>query len=179
VTLKQASQKQLNMKEQLAQLEQRVAVLESQQTTHAAPQVLPVPADFWALSELTRRATPGGEVVYAGAVTLPGGEQYGWQVGLPTSPLLAQNWQDAAPVLAALGHPLRLELLRRVLAGERTVAEWQTQTLLSGSGKLYHHLRDLQAAGWLVAEGRGRYAVPGSKVVPLLAILSASGQLNP
>ena len=58
-------------------------------------------------------------------MTLPGGEQYGWQVGLPAAPLLARDWQDAAPVLAALGHPLRLELLRRVLAGERTVGEWQ------------------------------------------------------
>lgn len=144
-----------------------------------SPTFTPAPADFWALTELQRRATPGGEVVYAGQVDLPGGEQYGWQIGLAAAPLLAREWNDAAPILAALGHPLRLELLRRVLSGERSVAEWQADAALSGAGKLYHHLRDLQAAGWLSAEGRGRYAVPGARVVPLLAILAASGQLNP
>lgn len=167
----------LTLQDRLAELEARVAALEGAAT--ASPLPVPAPADFWALKELQRRNKPGGEVLYAGTVALPGGEQYGWQMGLRAAPLLACGWDDAAPVLAALGHPLRLELLRRVLSGQRTVAEWQADAALSGAGKLYHHLRDLQAAGWLSAEGRGRYAVPGARVVPLLAILAASGQLNP
>ncbi len=41
------------------------------------------------------------------------------------------------------------------------------------SGQLYHHLRQLVAAGWLRTAGRGRYEVPPARVVPLLVVLAA------
>lgn len=59
-------------------------------------------------------------------------------------------------MLAALGHPLRLTLLRAVFRGQDTTAAFQTNSELAGAGKLYHHLRELQAAGWLVPGGRER-----------------------
>ncbi len=167
----------MTVEERLSALEARVAELEARQGA-PPPSGVPAPPDFWALAELQRRAPPGGAVVYAGQVTLPDGTEYGWQMGHAATPLLRAPWDGAADALAALGHPLRLALLQRVLRGERTVAQWQATEELSGSGKLYHHLRDLQAAGWLVAEGRGRYRVPGARVVPLLVVLAASGGLT-
>jgi hypothetical protein len=42
------------------------------------------------------------------------------------------------------------------------------------TGQLYHHLRQLVAAGWLRTSLRGRYAVPADRIVPLLALLAAA-----
>lgn len=79
-----------------------------------------------------------------------------------------------SPALAALGHPVRLLLLRQVLSGAGTVAELQQRGKLGTSGQLYHHLRQLANAGWLRVVARGRYAVPPDQVVPLLVVLAAA-----
>ncbi|GAA5514360.1 hypothetical protein Dcar01_03115 [Deinococcus carri] len=153
-------------------LEDRLAVLEEER-----PGGPPPAGDFWALDTLTARY-PAGALVFAGHVKLPTGEQYGWQEGESLPDLLEADWQAAAPALAALGHPLRLTLLRAVLHGEQTTADLQAHPGLAGAGKLYHHLRELQAAGWLVPEGRGRYVVPAQRVIPLLVVLRATGQVE-
>ena len=95
-----------------------------------------------------------------------------------TPDLLAADWEGAAPLLAALGHPLRLAILRAVLHGQHTTAELQADPNLAAGGKLYHHLRDLQAGGWLLLQGRGQYTVPAERVLPLLVILRAAGGLR-
>jgi hypothetical protein len=43
------------------------------------------------------------------------------------------------------------------------------------SGQPDHHLRALRVAGWLAAPRRGVVDVPGSRIVPRLAILVAAG----
>jgi hypothetical protein len=45
---------------------------------------------------------------------------------------------------------------------------------LGTSGQLYHHLRQLIGAGWLVQTARGHYTVPGDRVIPLLVLLTAA-----
>ena len=127
---------------------------------------------FWALTELQRRH-PDGAVVFAGTATGADGPVR-WQWGVESGPLLARDWAEAAPALAALGHPVRLHLLQQVLAGRRTTAELAGDGELGTSGQLHHHLRALVAAGWLRSTGRGRYGVPAPRVVPLLAIVSAA-----
>jgi hypothetical protein len=74
---------------------------------------------------------------------------------------------------------VRLVLVQAVLAGRRTVAELEALESLGTTGQLYHHLRQLVAAGWLQTAGRGRYAVPGDRVVPLLVVLAAVGPAPP
>ncbi|MDT0550413.1 hypothetical protein RND15_48450, partial [Streptomyces sp. DSM 41529] len=68
-----------------------------------------------------------GGVLFTGAVRLPTGEQYEWQYGALTGALLdGEGGDDAsasADSLAALGHPVRLRLLREILGGRRTAAE--------------------------------------------------------
>jgi len=65
-------------------------------------------------------------------------------------------------------------VLRGVLTGLHTTAELAALDGLGTTGQLYHHLRQLQAAGWLRSTGRGRYDVPPTRVIPLLVILTAA-----
>ncbi|BCJ67002.1 helix-turn-helix domain-containing protein [Polymorphospora rubra] len=160
----------------VAALEEAVARL----TAAAAPTTPPArsdPGTFWALEGLRDRlpAEAGtGAVLFTGTVDLPTGEHYDWQLARPVDDLLGTDWSAHAGTLAALGHPVRLLLLRQVLLGTRTAAELAEQEGLGTTGQLYHHLRQLVGAGWLRSSSRGHYTVPAERVVPLLTILSGA-----
>ncbi|WP_433463620.1 ArsR/SmtB family transcription factor [Spirillospora sp. CA-128828] len=157
--------------ERVARLEERVAVLEG--TAPGAGR--PAPDDtFWALNALKDRVADPGAVLFTGSVTLPGGEHYEWQQGHTAEDLLQDDWSQAAEALSALAHPVRLFLLREILHGARTTAELAAHERLGTTGQLYHHLRQLVAAGWLRTTGRGQYSVPGERVVPILTVLAAA-----
>src|SRR5262252_5654851 len=115
-----------------------------------------------------------GSLLYAGRATTPGGGDLIWQAEHPLPGVLAEGWEDAAAVLAALGNPVRLEIIRRLLMGGETVQELQEIPGLGTTGQLYHHLRDLQAAGLVTQRRRGRYGVAADKVVPALIIIAAA-----
>lgn len=158
----------------MTELERRLAALEA--ADRSAPGL--GEGDFWALEGLKQqlaelRAADGG-VLFTGAVRLPTGEQYEWQHGALTEGLLAYAWPDAAEALAALGHPVRLRLLREIVGGRRTAAELAELEGIGTTGQIYHHLRQLTGAGWLHTTGRGRYEVPPGRAVPLLVTLSAA-----
>jgi hypothetical protein len=127
---------------------------------------------FWALRGLKERV--GDAVLFTGNVTLPQGEHYEWQQGYRTPELLADDWSQFADALAALAHPVRLTLLREILCGTHGTAELAALESLGTTGQLYHHLRQLVAAGWLRTTARGQYAVPGERVVPILTVLAAT-----
>lgn len=159
--------------ERLTRLEERVARLEGAPPAETAG--LPAePGALWALTGLKDRVPPPGAVLFTGTVDLPTGEHYEWQEGRTAEDLLAADWTQGAAALTALAHPVRLLLLREVLLGTRTTAALGEHEQLGTSGQLYHHLRQLVAAGWLRAESRGEYAVPAERVVPLLALLLAA-----
>ncbi|GIE90843.1 ArsR/SmtB family transcription factor [Actinoplanes regularis] len=166
-----------DLNERLSVLERTVADLVEQASKPAAPG-LPSAAHaevFWALEGLRSRvAETSGAVLYTGVVDLPTGEHYDWQFALHLDEILATDWTEAAPVFNALGHPVRLRLLQKILSGTRGAAELAEDTELGTTGQVYHHLRQLVAAGWLRVPSRGQYAVPGDCVVPLLAILTAT-----
>jgi DNA-binding transcriptional ArsR family regulator len=75
--------------------------------------------------------------------------------------------------VAALGHPLRLSLLRLLLDGEHTVAQLVDELELASTGVAYHHLNQLQSAGWVTSPHRGVWSVPATRVIPLLVIITA------
>ena len=112
-------------------------------------------------------------MLFTGTVHLPGGEHYVWQQGAPVKALLDGSWGDRAAGLDALGHPVRLALVRQVLLGRRTTAELADLEEMGTTGQLHHHLRQLVAAGWLRSTGRGRYEVPPERVVALCTIMLA------
>lgn len=165
---------------QLAELEERVATLELRpgspppSATPAVPAGDPTPDDrFWALDGLRERADERGGVMLVGTVTLPDGSRREWQWAVPATALMGEDWSAAVPGLQALAHPVRLRLVRAVLGGVTASADLGADEGLGTSGQLYHHLRQLVAAGWLRSTGRGQYEVPGERAIPLLAILAA------
>ena len=163
------------LERRVSELERRFAELIGEKAPAPPPGALPADV-YWALNGLRERVgedSPGA-VLYTGTVNLPTGEHYDWQYGTPVDDLFEADWSEWAGTLGALGHPVRLLLLRRVLAGTRKAADLAEDESLGTTGQLYHHLRQLVAAGWLRSAGRGQYAVPGERVVPLLAILSGA-----
>ncbi len=167
---------------QVADLERRVAALEARGVPGPAPSE-PQPAGaggldperFWALVGLQERIGRGSAVLFTGSVTLPGNRAYVWQQGMDAGRLLDVDWDHAADALAALGHPIRLRVMREVLNGAGTTAQIGATEGLGTTGQLYHHLRQLVAAGWLRSAGRARYEVPAGRVVPLLVTIAAAG----
>ena len=165
--------------DRLARIEERLAALEDA-ARQPGQEAQDRPRErFWALEALAddAAALPGGAVLYAGRVTLPTGEEYAWQRTHPAEEARGGTDDDAATaaVLGALGHPVRLRLLREVLTGTRTTAQLADLPGLGTTGQLHHHLRQLTAAGWLRTTARGAYAVPADRVVPLHVVLAAGG----
>lgn len=163
----------MQIEERLARIEDRLARLETGATAAPAQRPEPVPDEdrFWALTTLKSLVPEPGAVLFTGSVTLGPGAHYEWQEARPVGDLVERDWAELAASLSALAHPVRLTLLHEVLAGHHTVGELGEDERFGTSGQLYHHLRQLVAAGWLQSSGRGRYAVPTARVVPLLAIL--------
>ncbi|MEU0163310.1 helix-turn-helix domain-containing protein [Streptomyces sp. NPDC006261] len=166
----------MELEQWVAELERRLTALERQD--RESPRL--GDGGFWALDGLKQQLADAGEdavdggVLYTGSVRLPTGEQYEWQYGAFTEALLDGDWADAADSFAALGHPVRLRLLREILGGRRTAAELAALDVVGTTGQIYHHLRQLTGAGWLHTTGRGRYEVPAARVVPLLVVLTAA-----
>lgn len=166
----------------LTALAERVYRLEAER---GLPQSDSMPApvldeeQFWALNGLRSRrsddpSTHEGAVMIVGDLTLPNGAPVAWQQSAATSGLLETDWSDHAATFTALGHPVRLELLRHIICGVHTTAELAEISSLGTTGQLHHHLRQLVTAGWVRQSGRGSYDIPAARVVPLLACLTGA-----
>ncbi|MER7172534.1 ArsR/SmtB family transcription factor [Streptomyces mesophilus] len=164
----------MDLEERVARLERRMAELEGAERTAPAP----AEGEFWALeglkAQLAGLGAADGGVLFTGAVRLPTGHRYEWQTGAVAEDLFDRDWSGAADSFAALGHPVRLRLLREILGGRCTAAALAELEETGTTGQIYHHLRQLTGAGWLHTTGRGRYEVPAGRVVPLLVLLSAA-----
>ncbi|MBZ0251148.1 MAG: helix-turn-helix domain-containing protein [Burkholderiales bacterium] len=167
-----ASKRNPDLAATLEEIQSRLARLEA--AARAPAPVAADPAKFWLVDRIARVGTKGGEVAYGGTATLPSGEQFAWQRQVAAKDLLRHEWGGLDRVLAALGHPVRLRLLRAIVHGRRTKADLEQLEGLGTTGQLYHHLKTLEAAGWVRVLERGTYGVPGERVIPLLAILAAA-----
>lgn len=135
---------------------------------------------LWALRVL--RSAPsegGGDVVFAGVADTPGSGHIEWMTQRAVRELLAEDWGDLAGAVAALGHPVRLELLRALLRGSQGVRELSDLPGMGTSGQLYHHLRELQNARWVRQERRNHYVIPADRVLPVLVVVAAAAGLAP
>jgi DNA-binding transcriptional ArsR family regulator len=161
-----------------AELAARIERLEQRLEGEATPDEAVVAPDgperFWLLDQLRRRSGGSG-LAYAGLAELKSGP-VAWQMGHDPGALLERDWVDLSPRIAALGHPVRLRILQLVLRGTATTAAELARTEgLGTTGQVYHHLRQLSAAGWLRTGSRGVHEVPVERVIPLLIILAAAG----
>jgi hypothetical protein len=178
----------------LAELERRVEALESAASSQPPVDAAPVPTHappaapeapvfdggrLWALDGLKERVGGRGAVLFTGATSAGQGTTYEWQFGVLVDDLLGEL-ADVADIgrftdaLAALAQPARLRVLLAVLEGRHTSAELGAIEGSGTTGQLYHHVRQLTAAGWLRSTERGRYEIPPERVVPLLVILAAA-----
>lgn len=159
----------------MADLEARVAALEEAlaRLTPARPpsEDGSTAPDLWLVDALRERH-PGGAIAFGGTAAVGKGDVV-WQWGAEVEALRESDWSSAAGVFDALAHPVRLRLLQRVLNGTVTTADLALDDALGTTGQLHHHLRALVAGGWLQSVGRGTWAVPAPRVVPLLVVVSA------
>lgn len=183
-TVRTASASNAISQDPIAALSARVAALEAvaaplnASATQSAAKLTAGDDRYWALNELNRqrieKPADRGAVLYAGTVELSSGAQYVWQRQDSTRALTEQNWHDLADTLAALGHPLRLSILKHALGQDRSTQDFMALPDMGTTGQLFHHIKTLQDTGWLRSVQRGLYGVPGERVVPLLAILTAT-----
>lgn len=162
------------MTDRLDDLERRVAHLEGLVEQRSTGPSVVTEQTFWALEGLRSQAPEGGAVLFTGLVDLPDGRHYEWQQARPAGAVLAGDLDAAAGSLAALGSPVRLGLLRAVLDGADTAAALAELDGTGTTGRVYHHVRILTAAGWLRRGADGRYGVPAERVIPLLVVLDGA-----
>ncbi|MEJ2886446.1 ArsR/SmtB family transcription factor [Actinomycetospora aeridis] len=118
-----------------------------------------------------------GEIGYHGTTRLvPGSGPITWTIGYDAGAALDLPAGPVAEVLAALGHTVRLALVRRLLVGPAGTGELVEAAELSSTGQLYHHLRTLTAARIVEQDGR-TYRIPPTGVVPVLVAVVAAADL--
>lgn len=154
-----------DLAEQVRQLAERVARLE---------EALRPPRDTALATELLGRVGAGpGAVVFAGAGQV-GGDTVSWQRERGWDEVRARVDDTTARVLGALGNIVRLRIVSVLLAGPATTAQLTQRLDQPSSGQLFHHLRELIAAGLVHQPVRGTYAIRHQNVIALLALFSAT-----
>ena len=118
-------------------------------------------------------ATTNGTIHFSGQVEDESGSiSYSWT--RPPHHLLEEAWESSFTRLAALAHPQRGLILKQLIKEPCSVSTLCQLGVTSSTGTAYHHLNELEVAGW-VRKGRGGvYEVPSERIIPLLTIISAS-----
>lgn len=116
-------------------------------------------------------AADNGTVLYAGAGTAVGGV-IAWQMDRTWNELTELEPGPIARLLAALGNPQRVKIVQALVHAPATTAELSGRLDEPSSGQLFHHLKELLAAGVVYQPQRGTYAVRQQHIVPLLTVIS-------
>jgi DNA-binding transcriptional ArsR family regulator len=161
----------------LTDLTARVAALEAAASAPARP-----PGDTQVVEQLVHRLEGGDgkaeTLVYAGVGGWDG-QTLAWQVERDWAEIRSAPAEHSATVLAALANPTRVRIAAELLRHGLTTAELAQRLDQPSSGQLFHHLKELLAAGVIHQPERGTYAVRHQHVIPLLAVLSAVMDLRP
>jgi DNA-binding transcriptional ArsR family regulator len=120
-----------------------------------------------------------GDTVTYSAVGGWDGQTLAWQIERGWDEVRAAPAEPSAAVLAALGNPTRVRIAVELLRRGLTTAELAQRLDQPSSGQLFHHLKELLAAGVIHQPVRGTYAVREQHVIPLLAVLCAVMDLRP
>lgn len=180
------------IEEHMQQISARLAALEQAAVKPAAfeaghwPAGVPagVPAEPRGVpAGLAVPAAPGGPdsgeagFIISGQVQL-GGSRFMIRQRVPLSAALDTDPDAAAKVFAALASPARLTVLRALLDGPRTSQQLRAELDDASVGQLYHHLRELLAAGLIIQPARSQYAIPRGALVMLCVQLTAAARLG-
>ncbi|MBW3621890.1 MAG: winged helix-turn-helix domain-containing protein [Armatimonadetes bacterium] len=115
------------------------------------------------IREVVKRGNEGFHIVgHFGAVHEGGeaGEAFSWwsiRTGNAVQRLIDNPDYRVAQVLSVLGSEVRLAVLRSLLPSPKSAAELVSEDIgLRTTGQAYHHLRELEMAGYLEQRG-GQY----------------------
>lgn len=177
-----------HLENQVSSLLERMAALEGGEPKEAkkrpaSPDVAPGEPDLGLLERLQGRTGAPyeedgerGAVLYAGSARFED-RSYVWQIERSVPGLLGVEEELLTSVISALASPPRLQLLKAMLRGASGTQQLQQALGGVSVGQLYHHLKELQAAGLIAQRRRGSYEIKTQAVVPLLAILAAAYDL--
>jgi DNA gyrase subunit B len=120
--------------------------------------------------------TTTGHVRSSGYYEMPDhtGQQrvYRWALeDHPVEEVLSLPAEDAAKLLAAIGHKQRLAIAMMLLRKPATAAEMVSTLSLGTTGAAYHHLNVLQGTGLVEQAQRGIFSIAPAQVPSLLTIL--------
>jgi DNA-binding transcriptional ArsR family regulator len=114
-----------------------------------------------------------GSIVSQGVVRdANGAREYRWDLETNTTNLLAIDDETAAQLLAAIGHPQRLAILKTILDTPTSASDLVERLDLGTTGAAYHHLKVLQAADVVTTESRGVFVVQPYRVSAIFSILA-------
>lgn len=158
-----------DLSEVVSALEARVERLERGRSLPGEPAAGAPPEtpglDLWAVERLD------DSVVFAGDVAVGEGRvTYQWE--RPLAFLRDHDWEDSLERLAAVAHPIRGRILRRLLDGPATANDLVDDGIASSHGTAYHHLNALHAGGWIGKGASGTHTIRPSRVVPLLTLIA-------
>ncbi len=167
---------EITVEARLAELEARVAALEGRTKSTDARSMSAANGEdstYWLVDALApNEQLPDGSVIFGGNINV-GKRSYAYQWQRPTTFVTDGSWAENLERLSALAHPVRGEILRRLLADPATAAELVEENIVSSTGTAYHHLSALTHAGWIAKSG-GEYSIRPPRVIPLLTIITAS-----
>jgi len=73
--------------------------------------------------------------------------------------LLDMPSHRVAHVLGVLGNEVRLAILHELLNGPKTVVQLTEALGMQTTGQAYHHLKELQRAGYVASKSRDKYRI--------------------
>ena len=135
-----------------------------------------------AMAALTRS---GLDVVgHFGAVQVEEGRNSWWSIRYDEAVTKLRNNPDykVAQILSVLGSEVRLAILRHLLEAPKTAAEIVAEVGLKTTGQAYHHLRELERAGYVQQRAGGRYQMDmrrGRVYLAALALAADAGAEEP
>ncbi len=154
----------------MRQLAQRVAALED-----SAGRPRPTTLDPAILDRLAGGSGP--DTVRYGGAGQWGEDTLAWQRQHEWDHVRSHVDDSTARVFGALGNAVRLRIVAALLAGPATTAELTERLDQPSAGQLFHHLKELLAAGVIHQPVRATYAIRRQDVIPVLAMLAAGADL--
>jgi DNA-binding HxlR family transcriptional regulator len=176
------------LERQMQEVTRRLAIVE--QAASLLPQAVPGPATQHgpggpALRPERQQSGDGERDSESGEATVGywgvgqfGGHRMGIRHQATLSQVFAAEPEAVTPVFAALASPARIALLGALVGGSRTSQQLREVLDDPSVGQLYHHLRELLAAGLVVQPSRSVYAIPPGKLVAVCVAVSAAAQLT-